>query len=160
MTSHINNRDLFAQNLSTREALVGSELLIVHGLVEKFMKRPVNDPDGYIDEQLACEILMHTAPVIDMIFGRKPFNKGDASRLELIAKLARLSVPVMPTYPVQSDLDAHEEYTQTIDRLMWKHIEEVDKALPIKDKKGRGDFAASCRWCEDVAENGYDQRGR
>jgi hypothetical protein len=157
---HVDTRELVAQNLSTREALLASTIADIHTLVVQAMKRPAHDPCGCVDEQVASQILMRTAPVLDLVLGRKPPSKGDQSRLELIAKLARLSVPVMPIYPNESDLNAHEDYTQTIDKLMWEHIEEVDKALPIKNAKGQGDLTASYRWCEDVAENGYDQWGR
>lgn len=155
MTVSINTRDLVAANLTVREALLASIIAEIHTIIEKAQSRPSHCPDGSISEEVAASILMMTAPVLDLVLGRKKHRPGDLSRIELIAKLAKMEVPVMPTYPDERDLDAYEDYSNKVEQLMLDHLAVVDKSLPIP-----GDLAASYRWADDVAENGYDQRGR
>jgi hypothetical protein len=154
MTSHINTRDLVAQNLSTREAILASVIAEIHTMADRAEKLPIASPDCDLPD-FASKLLMLTAPVLDLVLGRKQHRPGDVSRIELIGKLSQMQVPLMPMYPNESDIDAHEDYTNKVQQLMEEHIEHVDKALPIS-----GDLCASYRWCEDVASEGYDQRGR
>lgn len=140
---HVSMCELVMANLTPREAALAGIVAEVHILAEKM---PV---------EASAPILAITAPILDRVLGRKQFQPGDLSRIELIGTLAKMRVPLMPTYPNEQDIDTTEAYCDAVEEAVERHLRDVRKDLPCP-----GEFDASRRWAQDVAEEGYDQRGR
>jgi hypothetical protein len=154
MNSHINTRDLVAANLTTREAILASIIAEIHTMADRAEKLPVASPDCDLPD-FAAKLLMLTGPVLDLVLGRKQHRPGDVSRIELIGKLSQLQVPLMPMYPNHWDIEACEDYCNAVHEITDRHITGVKEALPVP-----GSLIASYNTVEQIADEGYDQRGR